>query len=66
MIPQILTATLATLRRFDPNGDWYAPDLPDDNASLLDWAEFFQELSDLTEVARQSLFIFRMQEAVKQ
>ena len=59
MTPAILTCTLATLRRFDPNGDWHAPDMPDGNASLLDWAEYFQEMSDLTETARQSLFILK-------
>ena len=63
MIPEILTETLATLRRFDPNGDWHIPAVPDREGDLADWANFYDELSRLAEDASQSLD--RMKEAAK-
>lgn len=63
MIPELLTETLATLRRFDPNGDWHFPTIPGQEADLLDWSNFYDELAQLTEAAR--LALDRMREAAK-
>ena len=63
MIPELLTETLATLRRFDPNGDWHAPPLPEREADLYDWCQFYDEMAQLAEAAR--LALDRIQEAAK-
>jgi len=63
MIPEILSETLATLRRFDPNGDWHTPDLPCEDDDLMDWSRYFAEVADLTEAARVAMI--RMRNAAK-
>jgi hypothetical protein len=63
MIPEILSETLATLRRFDPNGDWHTPDLPCEDDDLEGWAEYLVELANLAESAK--LAMIRMQNAAK-
>ncbi len=63
MIPEILSETLATLRRFDPNGDWHTPDLPCEDDDLMDWSRYFAEVADLTESARVAMI--RMRNAAK-
>ena len=63
MIPEILSETLATLRRFDPNGDWHTPDLPREDDDLEMWARYFAEVTELTESARVAMI--RMQNAAK-
>lgn len=63
MVPEILSETLATLRRFDPNGDWHTPDLPCEDDDLEDWTRYLAEVADLAESAR--LAIIRMQNAAK-
>jgi len=63
MIPEILSETLATLRRFDPNGDWHTPDLPCEDDDLEGWAHYFTEVADLAEAAR--LAMIRLQKAAR-
>lgn len=63
MIPELLTETLATLRRFDPNGDWQIPTFPGPGGDLIDWSNFYDEMAQLTEAAR--LALDRMREAAK-
>jgi len=63
MIPEILSETLATLRRFDPNGDWHTPDLPCEDDDLTVWSHYFSEIADLTEDAR--LAMIRLQNAAQ-
>ena len=63
MIPEILSETLATLRRFDPNGDWHTPDLPAHDDDLEDWSRYLAEVADLAEAAR--LAMIRLQKAAR-
>jgi hypothetical protein len=55
MFPEILTETLATLLRFDPNGDWHLPSVPDSDATITDWEVFYEELASLAAAAEDAM-----------
>ncbi len=55
MFPEILTETLATLQRLDPNGDWHLPSVPDSDATLPEWETYYDDLSRLTAEAEDAM-----------